>query len=88
MNYLVACGDYDMPPDDCYAFACNEATNDTCLNLPTSSLPPYFTSTDSSLASHVAFRASIAFMENYEFRLRVVIYAYYSCMMPIFNIDA
>ena len=37
--------------------------------------------------SFLAFTASVTFMEDYTFRLRIHIFAYQNCEMPIFDVD-
>lgn len=45
----VACGEYEMAEDLCIHFSCTSESAGSCLSLPTSYLPSYFTCTDVSV---------------------------------------
>lgn len=77
-----------MEKDKCFYFSCDdEMSEGSCLSLPTGYLPAYFTSTCTELKLCLAFRVSFLFEENYKYRLRLRVFAYYNCEMPIWDID-
>lgn len=84
----TVCGEYEMDKDKCFYFSCDdEMSEGSCLPLPSGYLPAYFTSTRTEPNSWLAFRASILFEENYKYRLRLHVFAYNNCEMPIWDID-
>ena len=83
----IECGEYDMEEGTCFSFTCPDGFTGVCLPIPDTYLPSYFESIALLPYSSLAFRLSMTFMEDYTFRLRIHIFAYQNCEMPIFDVD-